>query len=102
MKRKVKPIILNWVETEHTDYSRPWPDLRYESGEVALIVHSDERYVPWKAACSEHKPLLVSVVNHAMDPPEQNRVIMEFESLVHIKIWMKNFLKDCPHHIPKT
>jgi hypothetical protein len=97
----MKELILSWVDPEYEGYLRPWPELRYESDEVALIIHSDEQYVPWKAACSEHAPLKVSVLNHALDPPKEIAVVFEFESLVHVKLWMKNFLKKHAQYVPK-
>lgn len=98
----MKELILSWVEPEYEGYLRPWPELRYANDAVAVTIVSEEQFVPWKAACSDHTPLSILMFDYRTNPPKKIKVKAEFESLVHVKMWTKNFLKEYPHHAPKN
>ena len=94
-----RQITLSWIEGEH-GYLRPWPELQYPNGKVAARIESDEYYVPWRAACSEHKPISLVIFNHATEPPKEEVVNSTFENMVLAKIWVLKFLSGFEDFIP--
>lgn len=80
---------------------REWPHAKYETGQPAAMLYSEDEYNPSDAATGNHNPLTLRVADYSQTPFKWRKAKGQFSTLQQAKDAFDSIVKANPGIVPK-